>query len=190
MTGPSPRPLLFLVIDGEAPGQWKPWEAAGEDRTLRDLLEPAQLVEPSDGSESPRAISFELMLDNVAELLASKRLERVVGAIINFTADPEDEAFYNEKLRQLAQLCAHIKVTSPPDALLVRKLNSFRVWLLINDFRSARWARWDAASRDVVAAKLLALAEVEYVPLGDALPMVAENYLKNMWYYIEKAGLP
>lgn len=168
---------------------WIPWP---DGKPFKAHVKPAlSLVEPKDrsGSGASKALRFEPLMDNVAALLASNRLQRVVGVIIEATPAADEEEFYLEKMRQLERLCDHIRMTSSPDELLIGSVNAFHVWFVVNSFDSKPWSRWEERAREIVTFRLSPRVEVYYLPMGPFIETMAASFLKNTWHFLERAGL-
>jgi hypothetical protein len=193
MAIPDPRPLLFAVLDGGDPAGWKPWDGAAHG-TLAEIIEPAlQLVEPADHQTAPtdRAIRFQPLLIPTEGLLQSATVGRIVGAIFDATADPEDDVFYGAKIEELRRICLYVERRCPSDELMVRRLASFNIWFILNgpDHDPARWVKWESRAREVVSRTLMRRVDVFYVPLPQLFKPAVYVYLKNMWDFLEQTRL-
>ncbi|MBO6767304.1 MAG: hypothetical protein JJ901_03245 [Erythrobacter sp.] len=144
--------LLFAVLDGEDPVKWQPW--SGEQLNFGTLRQ--QWVDRAAGKTPPPnqpATSFLPLTDPVEEILSIGRTRRVVGAIIEATAEPDDAAHYHEKMTRLRDICVGIKQGAETRPPLIDKVG-FEIWFVVDDPDILRWEEWSQQARTTVQAVL------------------------------------
>lgn len=173
------QPLYFAVIDGNDPRNWRPWE--DEPQTFQSMCEDCQaLISSLPLNDAEPKVSFEPLTEPLEQILASKRLHRVVGAIIDAKQDPNDLAFYEAKMAALERLCRAMVLASEPEQLLVKKaIDWFEIWFFIEGRGLEEWAHWKTRAIDIVNRCFGERPRVEWVGGSMLFPQQARRFLSD-----------